>query len=198
MIQTISGTIVALKKQAIGLSVGPIGIECAVPDESIFTIGSSKTIYTYVHWNQEQGPSLFGFNEEIDRTVFILIISCSGIGPRLGLAALAELGAHGFIEAVQTSNERLLSSISGIGGKKAEQIIVHLKHKVQKLIDSGLHINESNQTHLATVSEALKALNYSRTEVQKALEYVRAQKKEGSHSFDQLMRYALAYLSKQV
>ena len=197
MIHTLTGTILSHKKQTICLSIGPIGVECLVPNESAFPVSSQKTIYTYLHWNQEQGPSLFGFATEQDKMIFLLAISCSGVGPRLGLAILSDLGAEGFIDAVQTGNEKLLSQVSGIGVKKAEQIIVHLKHKVQQLVDSGITPLSKEQAHFQTVSQALHALNYSRGEISKALEFVRNKKSDSSNSFDQLMRQALSYLSKQ-
>ncbi len=197
MIHILTGTILSQKKQAISLSIGPIGVECFVPDESVFPVGSQKTIYAHLHWNQEQGPSLFGFATESDKMVFLLATSCSGVGPRLGLAVLSDLGAQGFIEAVQTGNEKLLSQVSGIGVKKAEQMIVQLKHKVQQMVDAGIAPMGKNQTHFHTVSEALRALNYSHLEVKKALEFVRNKSAGSSNSFDQLMRQALSYFSKQ-
>ena len=67
----------------------------------------------------------------------MLVIGCSGIGPKIALAVLAHLGAQGFVEVVSCGDERALSKVNGIGPKKAEQIIVQLKHKVSKLISSG-------------------------------------------------------------
>lgn len=198
MIQTLSGAILSQKKQSISISMGPIGVECMVPDESLFPVGSQKTIYTHLHWNQEQGPSLYGFAAEADKGIFLLSTSCSGVGPRLGLAILADLGASGFIEAVQTGNEKMLSQVSGIGIKKAEQMIVQLKHKVQQMIDAGVTPVPKDQMHFQTVSDALKALNYSRSEVTQAIEYVRNQPSNDTQSFDRLMRQALSYLSKTV
>jgi Holliday junction DNA helicase RuvA len=196
MIHTVTGTILSQKKQAIVVALGPIGVECAVPDESLFPAGTQKTVHTHLHWNQEQGPSLYGFASDIDRSIFLLVTSCSGVGPRLGLAVLADLGAQSFMQAVTTGDEKLLSQVSGIGAKKAEQMIVQLKHKVQQMIDAGFTLSGENQTEFQTVIEALRALNYSRSEVTKAVEFVRS-KTSGASSFDQLMRHALAYLSKQ-
>ncbi len=197
MIHALTGTIIAHKKQSVSLSIGPIGVDCLVPDESIFPIGTQKTIQVHLHWNQEQGPSLYGFATQVDKTIFLLATSCSGVGPRIGLAILCDLGGSGFIEAVQTGNEKLLSQVNGIGVKKAEQMIVQLKHKVQQMIDTGITPIGKDQTHFQTVSEALRALNYSRPEVTQALEFVRNKNTDSSSSFDQLMRQALSYLSKQ-
>ena len=89
---------------------------------------------TYMHWNQDNGPTLYGFNSILEKTVFLLIISCSGIGPKIGLAVLHHLEPATFVQAIIEENIKVLSSISGIGAKKAEQICVALKHKVAKLL----------------------------------------------------------------
>lgn len=197
MIHSLSGIIQARKKQAVIVTVGPIACELAVADESQFAQGKNCTIFTYLHWNQEQGPSLYGFASEADRAVFLLVTSCNGVGPRLGLAVLADLGASLFVSAVKKADVSALSNVSGIGVKKAEQIIVQLKHKVDNLIDSGFELDSgSDAIDWHTISEALKALNYSRNEISQALAYVRSKQTEGQQTFDQLLRHALSYLSK--
>lgn len=197
MIHAITGVIQAKKKQAVTLAVGPISLEIAVADESVFALNSSCTIINYLHWTQEQGPILYGFKEPVDRAVFLLIISCSGIGPRLGLALLAQLGAVQCIHAIHKGDDRMLSKVSGIGTKKAEQIIVQLKHKIQDLLINSNDIMPS-ESHIDwhTISDALRALNYSRGEITAAIAYLRDQQQE-SPSFDQLLRQALSFLAKQ-
>jgi len=198
MIHALSGLVHPSRKQTITLLADPMVLEIAVPDETLFPVGKKQTVYLYLHWNQEQGPSLYGFQKELDKTVFLLIISCSGLGPRIGLAVLADLGAQNFLQAVHTGNEKLLSKVSGIGAKKAEQMIVHLKHKVQQLIDSGISLEgSSDHTQWNTAMEALAALNYSRSEISNAVNFVRKNAPDTGMEFDQIMRQALSFLSKQ-
>ena len=140
---------------------------CALPIyESLFIVDKQQKIYAYLHWNQEHGPALYGFQKELDKVVFLLIIGCSGIGPRIGLAILADLGAQEFLDAIYTGNEKSLSKVSGIGAKKAEQVIVHLKHKVDQLLKSGITVASSGEhAQWSMVTDALYALNYSRSEI---------------------------------
>ncbi len=198
MIYALTGLVQSSRKQAITLLADPIALDVVVPDETLFKVGQKQTVYLYLHWNQEQGPSLYGFQKELDKTVFLLIISCSGLGPRIGLAVLAGLGAQSFLEAVYAGNEKLLSKVNGIGAKKAEQMIVHLKHKVNKLLQSGVSFEGSgDHAHWNTVMEALSALSYSRTEITQAVNYVRNNTAGSGVEFDQIMRQALSFLSKQ-
>jgi Holliday junction DNA helicase RuvA len=198
MISAINGTIKAVKEQAIVVDVGALALQIAVPQESFFQIGNQISLATYMHWNQEQGPSLFGFNSELERAVFLIIIDCSGIGPKIGLAILGSLGAERFIEVVQAGDEKALSKVNGIGPKKAEQMIVQLKHKVAKLLDSGVKISGSAQiTQWQNIQEVLESLNYSRTEIAVAMKQLRESTHEVQLPFDQLMRRALGYLAKK-
>ncbi len=198
MIHSLAGIVVSKKKQSISLLIGPVGIDIFVPDESLFAVEKQQIIYAYLHWNQEQGPSLYGFQKELEKVVFLLIIGCSGIGPRIGLAVLADLGAQEFLDAVYTGNEKSLSKVSGIGAKKAEQMIVYSKHKVDQLLKSGIAVASSgDHVQWNMVTDALHALSYSRTEITQAVNFVRHNNKDGSsQSFDRLMRQALSFLSK--
>lgn len=200
MLHSVTGTIHGRKKQAITIAFGPLALECAVADEGVFQLGSSTTVFTYLHWNQEQGPSLYGFKSEDERALFLLVTSCNGVGPRLGLAVLADIGVADFIRAIQQADDRLLSKVSGIGPKKAEQIIVQLKHKIDDFISSGVATRADNQDLIDwhTLSDALKALNYSRTEITQAMSYLRSKKSDTPQTFDQLLRHALSFLSKSV
>ena len=198
MIHTLTGVVQAGKKQLITLFVDPVAFDIVVPNETLFPVGKKQTIYLYLHWNQEQGPSLYGFQRELDKTIFLMIIHCSGLGPRMGLSVLSDLGTESFIEAIQTGNEKLLCKVSGIGAKKAEQMMVQLKHKVNQLVHSGIVLDGSGDyTQWHTVMEALSALNYSRTEITQAVNFVRKNAQESAMEFDQIMRQTLSFLSKQ-
>lgn len=198
MIHYLSGTIKEIQDNFLTIVTSGIGYGVQVYNPTSFMVADSVELYIYTHWNQEQGPSLFGFSNTLDRTVFLLIISCSGIGPKIGLATLAHLGSQGFLEAVQTANEKALSSVSGVGAKKAEQIIVHLKHKVAKLIESEQVSTGSVQLEQwHQISEVLRSLNYSKQEITAAVAHLTQNYVGAALNFDQRMRHALSFLAKK-
>ena len=197
MIWMVQGTVLQVFQHSIALSVGPIGLEITVPNPALYAQKAVVDVHTYMHWNAEQGPSIYGFENQLQKEVFLIVISCSGIGPKIGMAVLADLGADGFISAITQSNEKQLSTVSGIGLKKAEQIIVQTKHKVQKLLDSGVIVATGAVVQLHEVFQALLSLNYSRIEVQRAMDYIKNDQ-NAQKPFDQLLRMALSYLSKQI
>ena len=199
MLHHITGSILHIYDHSIVISSGPIGFEIMVPRPASFTQSKQATLYIYMHWNAEQGPSWYGFDSLQDKAAFLLIISCNGIGPKIGLAVLNQIGASGFVNAIQQSDDRSLSKVSGIGSKKAEQIIVQLKHKVSDLIKDGIVSFEISQAarDWHTITQALEALNYSRGEITSAINHLRSLDSKEQMSFDHLMRKALTYLSKQ-
>lgn len=199
MVDYFVGTVTQAQEQEIIVDLGVIGMTLQVPCAQLFAKNEKIKIYSYMHWNAENGPSLFGFLSAADRSVFQTVISCSGIGPKIALAILADLGIHNFIAAITTGDDNLLSKVNGIGKKKAEQIIVQLKHKVANLVESGA-ISQVGQevVHMTDVLQALQSLNYSRPEINRAMDYVRKNAKINEASFDYLLRQALSFLAKQI
>jgi holliday junction DNA helicase RuvA len=200
MLDYVVGIIKEVQDQEIILEVGMFGISLQVPKAQSFAKDVTTKVYSYLHWNAENGPSLFGFAAPMDRSIFKIIISCSGIGPKIALAILADLGAQGFLQAISSGDDQMLSKVNGIGKKKAEQIIVQLKHKVASLIESGtVDVSDiQDVAHYHDVSLALQSLNYSRQEIGRAMDYIKKNSKVDKATFDVLLRQALSYLSKQI
>jgi holliday junction DNA helicase RuvA len=199
MITTIKGIISHIKDGFLVIDVHGIGFGVQVANGALFNVGQEAQLITYMHWNQEQGPSLFGFCNDLEHTIFSLLISCSGVGPKLALAVIADLGPERFIGAINTGDERVLSKVSGIGSKKAEQVIVQLKHKVAKLVKSGVDLgNKEAIIPWHEVEQVLESLNYSRTEIADGMKHVRdSYTPDIQYSFDKLVRQALSFLSKR-
>lgn len=197
MINSISGTVKEVNENQLTVDVNGIGYGIQVP-QALFALGQKVDLLVQMHLNQENGPSLFGFATSLEKNVFLMITSCSGLGPKLAMAVLGQLGAAEFLEAVHAGNEDALSDVSGIGAKKAEQIIVQLKHKVAKLLETGAHLGASatlEKRH--EISQVLKSLNYSRQEISAAMNHLNDNYPGTQVAFDQLVRHALAFLAKR-
>jgi holliday junction DNA helicase RuvA len=199
MFDQLTGNVVAHREKSIALSVGGVGFSVNVPHVKDFVLSSTHTLFTYFHWNADHGPSLYGFTSELDRSVFLLIIDCPKIGPSIALNIMSQISAGQFLELVTSANEKGLSSLNGIGAKKAEQIILELKTKVQKLLNAGtLKIEQqSNFVQWQQLAEVLASLNYSKPEIATVTSYL-AEKHTGQNfPLDALIRSALAYLSQK-
>lgn len=197
MISSLRGIITQIAESFVVLTVHGVSWTVSVANGLSFVKDQNITLITHLVWHAENGPSLYGFANVGDRDTFTLIITCPGIGPKIALAVLRDIGARGFLRAITTSDAKALSSVSGIGLKKAEQVIVQLKHKVEKLIESGDIVDEiSGAVPLHEVAQALAALHYSRPEITQALDVVRGAQDSQQFTFDVALRKALQFLSK--
>lgn len=191
MIQYLQGTVQDCSENTVELAFLGICFSLQVPSGYAFIKGSQVTIYTHLHWHQEHGPALFGFATPLDRSVFLLLISCSGIGPKIGLAILAHHEAGLVLTMLVQGDARGLSQAPGVGLKKAETLIMHCREKALKLLEKA-PITVSGAIYLKDVHAALESLGYSRQEISAAFEYIQNQ---GTATFDEALRKALSYLS---
>jgi len=199
MVDYFVGVVTEASDQEVVVDLGMVGVTLQVPCGQLFEKDKQLKIYSHMHWNAENGPSLFGFLTPTDRLVFRIVIGCSGIGPKIALAILADLGAQNFLTAITTGDDALLSKVNGIGKKKAEQIIVQLKHKVAQVLQSGTVVDVTQDiTHWTDLLQALQSLNYSRVEINRAMDYLKKNTTIKEVSFDYLLRQALSFLSKQM
>lgn len=198
MIDYVSGIIKNSLDKKVTIDVNGFGMSLQTPRTNGLQKDKPATLFSYLHWSAEQGPTLFGFQTELERTVFLLIIDCPKIGPSLALSILAHFSASQFLEIITSQDDRRLSEVSGIGAKKAEQIMVQLKHKVQKLVSSGQVTAteaQSNFVQWQNVNDVLASLNYSKAEITKAMTHLTEKYNNENCSLDQLIRTALSYLS---
>lgn len=199
MIATISGIITSINEQCLVVEQSGIGYELSIPTAGSFNLQQQVTFQTYLHWNQESGPSLYGFQSPLEKTTFLLIISCSGIGPKIALTVLNQMDPAVFLQAILEENIKTLSSINGIGTKKAEQMIVALKHKVAKLLKDQPSLAESSKSLGAwkDLIDTLTSLSYSPTEIKSAMSFLKESNLDCAIPLSQLLRKALAFLAKK-
>jgi len=198
MIGSIFGTIINIQENKILLQQAGIGFEVFCPEAKGLSLKQEITLHIYFHWSQENGPSLFGFTQPLQKDVFILIISCPGIGPKLGISILEQTNASNFLQMVSEENMSGLSSLKGLGAKKAEQLCVHLREKAPKLLKVHPHL--ATQTSLGAwgdLQDTLSSLNYSSPEIKQTVSILRDSFSEGAPTFDVLLRKALTILAKK-
>ncbi|MBT4855608.1 Holliday junction branch migration protein RuvA [bacterium] len=199
MISALKGVVKVVDKQIIEIQADNVGISFAlsVPQNVAVEVGKPIEVVTYMHWNQDTGPSMFGFSSLAQREMFIIVLSCSGVGPKMALSLLNQLSPDQLIQAVTQHDFKTLSSVNGIGPKKAEQIVLQLHSKIKRLTSLPGQASEGAQ-HWNNVSQALTSLNYSRPEIMQTMAHLREENIKPNVEFDALMRQALAFLSKKV
>ena len=98
--------------------------------------GQTVTLYTYMNLKEEE-ISLFGFASREELSAFTLLISVSGVGPKVGVAVLASMSPSEFSLAVATGDYKAISRSKGVGPKLAQRIVLELKDKLSKDIKSA-------------------------------------------------------------
>lgn len=132
MIDIVSGQVASLSKGSIVVMVGGVGLRVNVPKTVFDTVtGAGQNVVLYTHLQvREDALTLFGFASEEERTLFEVLISVNGVGPKLGLAILSTLSVDHLRNAVGRDEPEVLTRVPGIGKKTAEKIVFELKSKI--------------------------------------------------------------------
>lgn len=129
MIAMVSGSIGERTGDTILIETpGGVGYAVTVPlgvMERLPASGARVSLYTELVV-REDGWSLYGFDHASERAVFQRLLSASGFGPKLALALLSTLGPARTVRSIQQRDIAALSTVSGIGRKKAEKLVVEL------------------------------------------------------------------------
>lgn len=200
MLSLVNGTIQEIGlHQLIVVKCAGLGLTISVPDEKIFSLNQEIELHIHFYWNQENGPQLFGFISKFSKEVFSLIISCSGIGPKIALSILAQMKPDEFCRAIVFADIKTLSSINGIGQKKAELMIMHLKDKINKIIAFADQSGNQEVVKIRELSDVLLSLGYKKPEISCTLDLMKNETANISNlTFDELLRKSLVYLSKAI
>ncbi len=106
----------------------PLGVAARLP-----TRGARVSLFTELVV-KEDGWALYGFDSGTERQVFRHLLTASGFGPKLALALLSALGPQRTVRSIQSRDLAALSSVSGIGRKKAERLVLELQDRFSDVV----------------------------------------------------------------
>jgi len=173
---------VVIDVQGIGYLVHVAGLD-GVPAR-----GDTVELHTSLQV-REDSMTLYGFPDRTGLDLFELLLTASGIGPKIALAALRTHRADVLRSALATGDLTTLTAVPGIGRKGAERLVLELRDKVGLDVDIAPAADGGPSTPLGEVREALVGLGYSAGEVQAALATL-----DGDGSTQDLLRQALRSL----
>jgi Holliday junction DNA helicase RuvA len=145
-------------------------------------------LFTHLHVRENE-LALYGFLTGEQMSMFELLLSISGVGPKVALALLGTISTDALRQAVAQEEPRILSRVPGIGPKTAKAIIFHLK---DKLIPTGVDATPLLDDADAEVLAALTNLGFSLVEAQAALQSL---PQEEDLAVEERVRQALAYFA---
>ena len=195
MISSVTGTVKSTSINSIVVEVGGVGVLLQVPIRIAAQIQSGEKVnfHTYLIV-REDALTLYGFTEILDRDFFELLLSVTGIGPKVAQSILAKSDAGTIANAVVSSNLKTLESVPGLGKKGAQRLVLELKDKAAAFAGGkvGSNLATSNQ-----VENALQGLGYSSKEVGAMLSQVMKEEKIEGLSAAQILKLALKSSGKQ-
>ena len=201
MIASLRGTLVHKAPTDIIIDVGGVGYGAQIPlstFEKLGTEGSSVTILVHLHVREDL-LQLYGFSTEEERDTFRMLISVSGIGPRMAQGILSGISVRDLGNHILQGNLGALISIPGIGKKLAERLIVELRDKIGK-IDSVAYPflpgTDPQNTVRSEAMLALTSLGYGRPVAEKALRAAIQDSNDREISIELLIKNALRHATK--
>lgn len=170
MIAIVSGILADRDGETITIqTAGGVGYEVIVPlgvYERLPTVGAQVALHTELVV-REDGWTLYGFDTGTERRVFQRLLGASGFGPRLALSLLSALGPDRTVRSIQGKDLAALSTVSGIGRKKAERLVLELHDRFADLaVAPALPATPSRGDEAV---KALTALGYAPAQADEAV-----------------------------
>jgi Holliday junction DNA helicase RuvA len=197
MITFLEGIIEEKEPTHVVLNVGGVGYEVVISLSSYDRLpaqGTAVRLLTYDHIREDE-HRLFGFMTADERRVFTLLLGVSGIGPKIALSALSGMTVREIKVAIKDGDVKRLSSISGIGKKTAERMVIELRDKFgagEILAASATGgLNTESDVKLRDAVLALISLGYKRAEAQELVLRVISQPNMASATVEDIVRKSL-------
>ena len=192
MIAFLEGTIAGRTPASAFLNVGGVGFEVGMSQASLSKLpeaGQRALVYTHLQV-RDDGMSLFGFLSLEEKALFEKLITVSGVGPKVALAALSSYTPDQLADLIAAQDVAAVQRIPGVGKKTASRIILELKGSLDQGIGSLFAQDEqiANQA-LDGASEALLSMGFTSAEIELALKGAPDGASEAS-----LLQYALKKL----
>ena len=138
MIYSVKGTLINIESGFAVVECGGIGykINTTLTTQKQLKLNSTVTLFTYMNV-REDAVELFGFYSKGELSTFKMLISISGVGPKVALAILSELSSEQIAISVSANDYKTLTRASGVGPKLAQRIVLELKDKIKGITVDG-------------------------------------------------------------
>jgi len=200
MIRLVTGTLLAKSPTEVWIDVHGIGYSVHIPLTTFDRLpgtGKNITLHTYLHV-REDALQLFGFIDAEALEMFRLLISVSGIGPRMALGILSGTSVANLKSNLIAGHFAALTAVPGIGKKLAERMVVELRDKLGRGTGNAQssHDPESGADTRREAVLALTTLGYTRQSAERAVQQVLAESSESRQNLETIIKAALRLASR--
>lgn len=197
MIGYLRGKLLSLDEHVVLLDVAGVGYEIwvgsareVVPE----SVGEELTFWIHTHV-REDTLSLFGFRQAVSKKIFQVLLGVNGIGPKLALAVVSGLDAGDLLDAVVTGNVKLLTSISGVGKKMAERMILELKDKLALAVEgheiAAASDSAAELTRWRDLADALAGLGFPDQKIRNVIKLAKSEFQGKTLEINDLLKFSL-------
>ena len=196
MIDQISGKIISINDNYVVLEVGGLGIKVNISANFASKLVNEDLITLVTYLNvREDALDLYGFKNDSERNLFLMLISISGIGPKLAVSILSGLELEELKSNILSGDIKSLTSIPGVGAKTAKRIIIELKDKLSKTTTTELGFEDDYSSNISKdVLSALVGLGYSESMATEVIKRINPAK--SNKSIESLIKESLKILNE--
>ncbi|MBQ3463027.1 MAG: Holliday junction branch migration protein RuvA [Clostridia bacterium] len=160
MIYSVRGNLILMEAGLAVVECNGIGfrVQTSLTTQRQLKLNSEVTLFTHMNV-REDAMELFGFATKSELNTFKMLISISGVGPKVALAILSELSSEQIAMCVSASDSKTLTRANGVGPKLAQRIVLELKDKFKGISEQqGIELKGSVITDTGNVPKAVQAL----------------------------------------
>ncbi|MEN8776713.1 MAG: Holliday junction branch migration protein RuvA [Polaribacter sp.] len=170
MITQIRGRLVEKSPTEVVVDCNGVGYLLHISLNTFSNLPDQENVILYTHLSiREDAHTLFGFISKIEREVFKLLISVSGVGPSIARTMCSSMTSEEIQQAIASENVAVIQSVKGIGAKTAQRVIVDLKDKILKTFTLSEDFIGSNNTNKDEALSALEVLGFNRKQSDKVV-----------------------------
>ena len=198
MIAFLRGRVLEKHPNRVIVDVAGVGYDVLVPLSTFYVVGddgSEVSLRIHTHVREDQ-IALFGFVTALELSMFERLIAVNGIGPKLALSVLSGIEPRDLVTAIQRADIARLTRIPGVGKKTAERIVVELRDRMPKAVESETTgvVPVATDALRDDLLSALANLGYHQQAIDKVLEKVL--KDKDPLKFEDALRGALRELAR--
>ncbi len=198
MIAFLRGRVLEKHPNRVIVDVAGVGYDVLVPLSTFYVVGddgSEVSLRVHTHVREDQ-IALFGFVTALELSMFERLIAVNGIGPKLALSVLSGIEPRDLVTAIQRADIARLTRIPGVGKKTAERIVVELRDRMPKAVESETTgvVPVATDALRDDLLSALANLGYHQQAIDKVLE--KALSGNESAKFEDVLRAALRELAR--
>lgn len=193
MISFIKGRLVEKVPTEVIIDNNGIGYQVNISLNTYSLISDSESVMLYTYLQvKEDSHTLFGFADKLEREIFKLLISVSGIGANTARNMLSYIHPKELMQAIVQEDVKAIQAIKGIGLKTAQRVIIELKEKVMKMHDLDEISVAHHNTNADEALSALEVLGFVRKTAEKMVKKILEQNPEAG--VEQIIKLALKNL----